>query len=82
MNTIWYEPLIHALRIHIEQKHMNEEGALLELQMTEEYLSYGEFGDDEKIKIGCPWSDHCNCSWEVQAHTILKLNPKTLRLKQ
>jgi len=74
--------LIHALRVHIEQKHMNEEGALLELQMTEEYLSYGEFGDDEKIKIGCPWSEHCNCSWEVEAHTILKLNPKTLRLKQ
>jgi len=82
MNRIWYEPLIHALRVHIEQKHMNEEGALLELQMTEEYLSYGEFGDDEKIKIGCPWSEHCNCSWEVEAHTILKLNPKTLRLKQ
>jgi len=82
MNTIWYEPLLHALRVHIEQKHMKEEGALLELQMTEEYLSYGEFGDDEKIKIGCPWSEHCNCSWEVEAHTILKLNPKTLRLKQ
>jgi len=82
MNTIWYEPLLHALRVHIEQKHMKEEGALLELQMTEEYLYYGKFGDEEKIKIGCPWSEHCNCSWEVEAHTILKLNPKTLRLKQ
>jgi len=82
MNTIWYEPLLHALRVHIEQKHMNEDGALDELKFTEEYLSYGEFGDDEKIRLNCPWSDHCNCSWAVEAHTILKLNPKTLRLQQ
>jgi len=73
MNTIWYEPFIHALRIHIEENHMDQRGALDELRMTEEHFAYSEFGDDEKIRIGCPWSQHCNCDWEVSGHIVIKL---------
>jgi hypothetical protein len=73
MNYIWYEPLLEALRHHIEQNHMNEDGALGELQFTEEYLSYAHFGDDEKVKIGCPFSQHCQCDWEIEGHITFKL---------
>jgi len=73
MNTIWYEPFIHALRIHIEENHMDQRDALDELRMTEEHFAYSEFGDDEKIRIGCPWSQHCNCDWEVSGHIVIKL---------
>jgi len=61
MKTIWYEPLIDALRLHIESTHMMEESALEELKFAEEDLAYSEFSDDGKVKIVCPWSIHCNC---------------------
>ena len=73
MNTIWYEPFIHALRIHIEENHMNQRGALDELRMTEEHFAYSEFSDDEKIVIGCPWSQHCDCHWQIEGHVMFSL---------
>ena len=73
MNTIWYEPFIHALRIHIEENHMNQRGALDELRMTEEEYAYMEVGDDEKITLGCPWSQHCNCDWKIEGHIVIGL---------
>ena len=82
MNTIWYETLIHALRVHIEQKHMNQEGALDELKFTEEYLYYESFKDGENVQLTCPWSQHCKCTWEASGQIKFKLDPKTLRLKQ
>jgi len=73
MNTIWYEPFIHALRIHIEENHMDQRGALDELRMTEEEYAYMEVGDDEKIRLRCPWSSHCGCNWQVEGHIVIKL---------
>jgi len=73
MKTIWYQPLIEALRVHIEKTHMMEEDALKELEFTKEHLAYSSFGDDEKITIGCPWGIHCNCTWEIEAHVEFSL---------
>jgi len=73
MKYIWYEPLLEAMRHHIEEKHMMEDGALDELRFTEEFLSYGEFSDDEKVRLNCPWSDHCKCDWEIEGHITFKL---------
>ena len=73
LNYIWYEPLVAALRHHIEAKHMMEDGALLELRLTEEHLAYSKFEDEEIISIGCPWSIHCNCNWIYERQVILKL---------
>ena len=73
MKYIWYEPLVEALRHHIEAKHMNEDGALLELRLTEEHLAYSKFEDEEIISIGCPWSIHCKCNWIYERQVILKL---------
>jgi hypothetical protein len=73
MNYIWYEPIVEALRHHIEANHMNEKYALDELKFTEEHLAYSKFGDEENISIGCPWSIHCNCEWEYERKVILKL---------
>jgi len=73
MNTIWYEPFIHALRIHIEENHMDQRGALDELRMTEEEYAYMEVGDDEKITLGCPWSSHCDCDWRVEGYIVVRL---------
>lgn len=73
MRYIWYEPLVEALRHHIEANHMNEKYALDELKYTEEHLAYSKFGDEEMIYIGCPWSIHCNCNWIYERQVILKL---------
>ena len=73
MNYIWYEPIVEALRHHIEANHMNEDGALLELRLTSEHFAYSSFEDEEVISIGCPWSIHCNCEWEYERKVILKL---------
>ena len=73
MEYIWYEPLLEALRHHLEENHMNEKDVLRELGFTEEYLSYETFGDDEKVKIGCPFSQHCKCDWEIEGHITFKL---------
>jgi hypothetical protein len=78
MKYIWYEPLIEALRHHIESKHMNQQDALSELSMTEEHFAYSDFGDDEKITLLCPWSEHCNCDWKIEGHIEFKL----VRVKQ
>lgn len=74
MNTIWYEPLVEALRHHIESNHMMKDGALDELRFLEEHLAYSEFGDDEKVEVGCPWSMHCNCGWKIEGHITFKLD--------
>jgi len=78
MRDIWYEPLVEALRHHIEANHMNEKYALDELKFLEEHLAYSEVGDDEKIEIGCPWSQHCKCEWKIEGHVVIKL----VRLKE
>ncbi len=82
MNTIWYEPLLHALRHHIEQNHLDQENALNELKYTEEYLYYESFKDGENVQLTCPWSQHCNCTWEVSGQLNFKLDPTTLKLIQ
>ena len=82
MNTIWYEPLLHALRVHLEQKHIDLDGALDELKFTEEYLYYESFKDGENVQLICPFSKHCNCKWEASGQINFKLDPKTLRLIQ
>lgn len=74
MNTIWYEPLVEALRHHIEAEHMDQEDALTELTYTEDYLSYAGMVDDEKVVIGCPWSQHCKCQWKIEGHITFKLD--------
>jgi hypothetical protein len=63
---MWYQPLLRALRAHIEQNHLEQRGALDELDYTEEFLAYSEWSDDEIVRIACPWSDHCQCNWEVK----------------
>jgi len=73
MKTIWYEPLIDALRLHIEECHMMEPGALEELKFAEEDMCYSQFGDDEKAKIVCPWSIHTKCQWEIEGHVEFSL---------
>lgn len=73
MNYIWYETLVEALRHHIEANHMNEYDALQELTLTEDYLAYEGFTDDEKVVIGCPWSQHCKCDWKIEGHITFKL---------
>jgi len=78
MRTIWYEPLVEALRHHIESNHMDQDDALDELRFLEEHLAYSEVGDDEKIEIGCPWSSHCKCEWKIEGHITIKL----VRLKE
>jgi len=73
MNYIWYEELVEALRHHIEANHMNEKYALDELKFTEEHLAYSDFGDDERVVVGCPWSQHCKCDWQISGHITFKL---------
>jgi len=73
MKEIWYEPLVHALRHHIEAEHMNEEYALEELKSFMEHIAYSKFEDEEIISIGCPWSIHCKCNWKYERQVILKL---------
>jgi len=73
MKTIWYQPLVEALRIHIEKNHMMEEDALEELKFAEEEFAYGKYGDEENVRIGCPWSIHCNCKWEVEGYVEIRL---------
>jgi|TARA_R110002096_G_scaffold268459_1_gene462321 hypothetical protein len=63
---MWYIPLVRALRAHIERKHLEQDGAMDELRFTEEFLAYSEWSDDEIVRIGCPWSEHCHCDWEVK----------------
>lgn len=82
VNYIWYEPLTEALRHHIEAKHMDQPDALDELKFTIEHFEYSKFENGEIINIGCPWSKHCKCSWEVSGEINFKLDPKTLELKQ
>ena len=76
MRTIWYEPLVEALRHHIEANHMNEKYALDELQFLEEHLAYSHFEDNEKVEIGCPWSQHCKCKWSVEGRIEFRLEMK------
>jgi len=73
MKTIWYEPLLNELRLHIEYAHMNEDNALDELKFAEEEFAYGKYGDEENVRIGCPWSIHCNCKWEVEGYLEIRL---------
>ena len=73
MKYIWYEPIVAALRHHIEENHMMERGALDELRLTEEHFAYSKFKDGELISIGCPWSIHCQCNWKYERQVILKL---------
>jgi len=73
MKTIWYEPLLNELRLHIEYAHMDQDDALEELKFAEEDMQYSEFGEDEKVKIVCPWSIHCDCQWEVEGHIEIRL---------
>ena len=82
MNNIWYEPLTQALRHHIEQKHMDQPDALDELKYTIEHFEYSHFTNGEIVRIGCPWSIHCKCNWEVSSEIKFKLVPQTLELKQ
>jgi len=73
MNSIWYEPLVEALRHHIEANHMMEEAALDELNFTEEYLDYASHCDGDLVTIGCPWQQHHNCNWKVEGNVFIKL---------
>ena len=73
MNGVWYWPLLKALRHHIELNHLDQDGAMDEIQYTEEYLAYFSSYDDEKVKIGCPWSLHCKCEWSIEGHIEFKL---------
>ena len=73
MNYIWYEQRVNALRLNIESNHMDQRDALSELSMTEEHFAYSEFGDDEKITLRCPWSEHCECAWQIEGHIEFKL---------
>ena len=73
MNTIWYEPFIDALRIHLEENHIDLHGVVDELRMTEEHFAYSDYGDDERVVLGCPFSSHCNCDWQVSGHVMLSL---------
>jgi len=82
MDYIWYEPLLHALRVHIEQNHMNEEDAIQELQYTEEFLYWEPFRDGAEVKLTCPWSQHCNCNWSAYGNIEYKLVPKSMGLQQ
>ena len=79
MKTIWYEPLLQAMRHHIEEKHMDQPDALQELSLTEEFLEYESFRNDETVTLGCPWSIHCNCTWEVSGHLTYKFKPMELK---
>jgi hypothetical protein len=45
---------------------MDQRGAMDELDYTEEFLAYSEWSDDEIVRISCPWSEHCQCDWEVK----------------
>ena len=51
---MWYTPLIRALQAHIEQNHLEQRGALDEVDYTEEFLAYSEWSDDEIVRISCP----------------------------
>jgi hypothetical protein len=73
MKYIWYEQLLNALRLHIGEFHMIESGALDELRFTEEHLAYSRFEDEEIVTIGCPWSIHCKCKWEVEGKIEFQL---------
>jgi len=79
MKYIWYESLLEALRHHIEAKHMDQQDALDELRYTEEFLHYESFQNDETVTIACPWSEHCNCTWEVSGHLSYKFKPMELK---
>jgi|TARA_R110000824_G_scaffold291195_2_gene479718 hypothetical protein len=79
MKYIWYEPLLEALRHHIEQNHMDQEDALAELNFTEEFLYYESFGNNETVSVGCPWSIHCNCKWEVSGELTYRFKPTSLK---
>jgi len=74
MTLPWYWPLIQDLRKHLEDNHMDQRGAIEEVDFTEEYLAYGSFTDEEDVSIICPFSEHCSCDWKVTAHVEFKLN--------
>ena len=82
MKYIWYEPLVEALRHHIEQNHMDQPDALDELKYTIEHFEYSKFENGEIINIACAWSWHCSCNWSVQGQLRFKMIPETLELKQ
>lgn len=69
----WYRPLLRALRAHIEEHHMDQRGAMAELDYSEEFLAYSEWSDEEYVRLGCPWSEHCSCKWEVQGRIHIDL---------
>ena len=73
MNIIWYQPFIDALRKHLEENHLDLDGIYDELNLTEEHFAYSEYSDDEKVVLGCPFSSHCNCDWQVEGHVMLSL---------
>ena len=73
MNDVWYWPLLQALRHHIELNHLDLDGAMDEIEFTEEGLAYGHFSDDEKVSIPCPFSIHCKCEWSIEGHIEFKL---------
>ena len=69
----WWTPLLRALRAHIEQNHLNQRDAMDELDYTEEFLAYSEWSNDEIVRISCPWSEHCECTWEVKGKIHIDL---------
>lgn len=73
MTLPWYWPLIQDLRKHLEDNHIDERGAMEEVDFTEEALSYGCFSNGEDVSMVCPFSIHCSCDWEVTAHVEFKL---------
>lgn len=74
----WYWPLLQDLRKHIEDNHLDDDDPYLEIRITEEYLAYESFTDGEDVSLTCPWSNHCKCDWEVNAHVEFKLvEPKS-----
>ena len=63
---MWYTPLLRALQAPIEQNHLEQRGAIVELDYTGEFLPYSEWSDDELVRIRCPWSEHFPCDREVK----------------
>jgi len=72
MSLPWYWPLVQDLRKHIEDNHLDQRGALEEVEFTEEYLHYESFSDGEDVTVICPWSNHCSCTWESKGHIRFK----------
>jgi len=73
MTLPWYWPLVQDLTKHIQDEHMDQDGAMDEINFAEEYLHYESFRDGEYVSLQCPWSHHCSCDWKVSAHIKFEL---------